>query len=163
MSLASLLAALEAQPLPTAIREGSWLFPTIESVHVLAVVLVVGLVFLMDLRLLGVRAHDPRISRVIAQATPLVWAAFAVALVTGGLLFASSATAYAANRAFQLKFVAMALAGANMAIFHTLSVRGLPAWDAAGRPPSAARIAGMVSLACWVVVVASGRWIGFLA
>ncbi|MBW8812568.1 MAG: hypothetical protein JF588_04015 [Caulobacterales bacterium] len=163
MTLQPLLAALEAQPFAQAIREGTFLFPAIECVHVLAVVIVVGVVFLMDLRLLGGRAHSASLRRLLADAVPCAWTAFAVALVTGFLLFSSSATTYAANPAFQLKFVAMAAAGLNMALFHGLGLKDAATWDAAAKPPRSARIAGLVSLACWVVVVASGRWIGFLA
>jgi hypothetical protein len=163
MSLSTVLAALEATPFATAIREGSYLFPWIESLHVLAIVLVVGVVFVMDLRLIGVTAGGQGLNRLLKESTPLVWAAFVVAAVTGFLLFSSSATTYAANPAFRLKLVALAAAGLNMALFHRVSLKGAETWDTLAKPPTQARLAGAVSMACWVAVVASGRWIGFLA
>jgi hypothetical protein len=163
MTLQPLFAALEALPFARAIREGGMAFPTIECIHVLAVVIVVGVVFLMDLRLLGGGAHSPSLKRLLADAVPCTWIAFAVALVSGFLLFSSSATTYAGNPAFQLKFAAMAVAGLNMALFHRFGLKDAAAWDAEVRLPLVARIAGLVSLTCWIVVVASGRWIGFLA
>jgi hypothetical protein len=162
MLLAPVFAALEAAPFATAIREGSFFFPLIESVHVLAVVLVVGVVFIMDLRLLGFASHSRSVERVLADAAPCAWIAFVVALVSGFLLFASSATTYAVNPAFQLKFAVMAVAGVNMLAFHGVTQRTVQTWDDA-RPPPQARLAGLISITCWLVIVGAGRWIGFMA
>ena len=163
MSLSSLLSALEATGFATSIREGSSLFPWIESVHVLAIVLVVGVVFVMDLRLIGITAGGQGLQGLLKEAVPFVWAAFGIAAITGFLLFSSSATTYAVNPAFRLKLVAMGAAGLNMALFHRVSLQGAEDWNALTRPPVQARLAGIISIVCWVVVVASGRWIGFLA
>jgi hypothetical protein len=163
MTLQPILAALEATPFATAIRGESLLFPWIESIHVLAIVIVVGMVFVMDLRLLGVTSHSRSLHRVLNDAVPCVWVAFLVAAVSGFLLFSSSATSYAANPAFRLKFVFMALAGINMLIFHGVGLKGSRAWDEQDRPPPPARVAGVLSLMCWIAVVGTGRWIGFLS
>lgn len=162
MTLHDAFAWIEALPVPTAIRQDGRLFPWIESVHVLAIVIVVGCVFVMDLRLLGLAGRARGVGRVLADATPCVWAAFAVALLTGALLFASSAVSYAANPALQLKFAAMAVAGVNMAIFHGVTQRDERAWEH-GPIPLKARLAGAISIACWLVIVGAGRWIGFTA
>ena len=163
MTLEPILTALEAAPFAVAISTGSTLFPWIESVHVLAIVIVVGVVAVMDLALLGLGSHTASLRRLLREANGVTWSAFVVALVSGFLLFSSSATSYAANPAFQLKFVAMALAGANMALFHFASARSGQAWEALSRPPARAKIAGLISLSCWIVVVGAGRWIGFVA
>jgi thiosulfate reductase cytochrome b subunit len=164
MTLNSVLAWLEALALPTAIRQEGSLFPWIESVHVLAIVIVVGFVFAMDLRLLGLAGRGRAVGRVLGDATPYVWGAFAVALISGSLLFSSSARTYAANPAFQLKFAAMIVAGVNMAVFHGLTLRGGQSWeDGVGAAPLTARVAGAISMLCWVFIVGAGRWIGFLA
>lgn len=163
MNLDAILAALEAAPFAVAIRQGTVLFPWIESVHVLAIVIVVGVVAVMDIALLGFASHSSSLRRLLRDANGLTWAAFALALVTGFLLFSSSATTYTANPAFQIKFVAMALAGANMGLFHFAGVRNGQAWESLAKPPMRAKIAGLVSLSCWIVVVGAGRWIGFLA
>ena len=162
MTLESVFLAIEALPFAKAIREGTSLFPWIESVHVLAIVIVVGTVIVMDLALLGVASHSPSLRRLIRDANPITWMAFGVAAITGSLLFASSATGYVKNPAFLIKFVAMGLAGLNMVLFHAASVRSMDGWDAQARPPARARIAGLISISCWVVVVGAGRWIGFL-
>jgi uncharacterized membrane protein len=160
MDLAPVFQALEATSFATAIREGDG-FPWIESVHVIAIVLVVGVIGIVDLRLLGVRAHVRQASVLIRQLLPFTWGAFAVAAVSGFLMFASNATTYAANNPFRLKLVLLVLAGLNMAAFHLGAERKIAEWDAAARPSGAARLAGAISLLLWMWIILAGRWIGF--
>jgi hypothetical protein len=161
MTLEPLLTALENTGWATAIREGSNLFPAIETLHVIALTAVVGSISVLDLRLLGVFAHHRQVTRLARELLPLTWAAFTLAVVTGVLMFASAATRYAGNTAFQIKVVILLLAGLNMAAFHRGAFRRVQEWDEAQRTPAAARLAGAASLALWIAVIAAGRFIGF--
>ncbi|MEP6885667.1 MAG: DUF6644 family protein [Gammaproteobacteria bacterium] len=145
---------------PTLIRESDWLFPTIESVHVLALVLVVGSISMVDLRLLGLANRSRPVAQVMAQALPWTWSAFVVAAVAGSLLFSSKAVTYYADVPFRIKMFCLVLAGINMAYFHRFTHRRLGPSDL-GAPPAAAKIAGGISLLLWIVIVGAGRWIGF--
>jgi hypothetical protein len=151
---------LQNLPFPTLIRESDWLFPTIETVHVLALVLVVGSISMVDLRLLGLANRSRPLSQVMAQALPWTWVAFVVAALAGSLLFSSKAVTYYSDLPFRIKMVCLVLAGINMALFHRFTHRRLGRSDA-GAPPAAARLAGGVSLLLWIVIVGAGRWIGF--
>jgi hypothetical protein len=158
-----LLQGLEATPWGTAVRENTWLFPTIESVHVLALVLVVGSIMVVDLRLLNVASRQRSMKELIDEVLPWTWAAFAVALITGSLLFSSSAMRYVGIWQFDAKMCMLVLAAINMGILHLGALRSVHLWDRApSQPPLAARLAGGLSLTIWVVVVALGRWIGFV-
>jgi hypothetical protein len=55
----------------------------------------------------------------------------------------------------------MALAGINMLIFEFITVRGVQAWNASPTPPFTARLAGGISISCWLLVFIFGRWTGF--
>jgi hypothetical protein len=55
----------------------------------------------------------------------------------------------------------MALAGMNMLVFHFGAYRKVLDWDRRLPPPAAARVAGALSLALWIVVIFMGRWTGF--
>ena len=136
------------------------MFPTIETVHVFALVLVVGTIMTVDLRLLGVANKERPFSQVAAEMLPWTWTAFAVAALAGMLMFSSKALTYYGNIPFRLKMVCLLLAGVNMVMFHWLGTRHLEAWDR-GRPPRAAKLAGGASLLLWTTIVAAGRWIGF--
>jgi len=161
MTLASLLDALYQTPLADQIRENEFAFPSIETVHVLAISLVVGSIAVLDLRLLGWASRERPVSRLSAEVLPVTWTAFAVAVATGLLRFASNAPKYAANPYFRVKLVLILLAGINMLVFQRLTRRNLATWDVEAATPRAARIAAALSLVAWTMVVAAGRWIGF--
>jgi hypothetical protein len=161
MSLDKLWLWLEATPVGHAIRTNGSLFPWIESIHVLAVVLVVGTISIVDLRLLGLPNRERAVRRLTGEVLPYTWGAFAVALTTGFLLFSSSATAYAGNLQFRLKILLLALAGMNMIAFHLLPYRKVHLWDVLAHPPLGAKVMAGASLVLWIGIVCLGRWIGF--
>ncbi len=159
--LDELCQRLEATAVATAIREGSAWFPWIESVHVLALTLVVGSIAHVDLRLIGFVGRGRSVADTTAAMLPITWSAFVVAATSGALLFASNATAYAHNDFFRAKIALIALAGVNMLAFHGLVGRDAAGWRDAASTPRRARVAGALSLLLWIGVVACGRWIGF--
>ena len=159
--LQALIGAFENSALADTIRENDVLFPLIESVHVLAICLVVGSILVADLRLLGLASTQRPVGRVLHGVLPLTWGAFAVAVVSGSLLFISNATKYLSNDYFIAKLLLIGGAGLNMAIFHAVSARTLPRWEHETATPLPARLAGGLSILLWVSVVACGRWIGF--
>jgi hypothetical protein len=154
------LTRLQDLSLPTQIRESVWLFPTIETVHVFALVLVVGSIMVVDLRLLGLSNKERPFSQVADEMLPWTWFAFSVAALAGLLMFSSKALIYYADIPFRIKMVCLVLAGINMALFHWLGMRHLGAWDRA-QPPWHAKLAGGASLLLWTSIVTAGRWVGF--
>ena len=160
-SLHALIAFFEDSGLADRIRENEYLFPLIESVHVLAICLVVGSILAVDLRLLGVAYIREPVSRVTKGILPLTWCAFSAALVSGSLLFISNATKYLANGYFDTKILLIGAAGLNMAVFQSIGAKNMSRWDNAAVPPPTARLAGGLSIMLWIAVVACGRWIGF--
>src|SRR3989442_3292215 len=147
MEVDALLRALQATSVAAAVRENEALFPWIEWLHVLAITLVIGSIAIVDLRLIGLASLDRAAARLTSDVLPCTWAAFAAAVITGGLLFSSNAFNYAHNSYFQAKFVFLSLAGINMAVFHFGVGRSIARWGASPQTtPLAARIAGAPSL-----------------
>jgi hypothetical protein len=160
MAVEQALTWLQDLNFPTEIRESVWLFPTIETVHVFALVLVVGSIMTVDLRLLGLANRERPFSELAGEMLPWTWVAFAVAASAGLLMFSSKALTYYGNIPFRIKMCCLLLAGLNMALFHWLGTRHLATWDRQ-QPPMPARFAGGASLLLWTTIVAAGRWIGF--
>ena len=156
-----LIALFENSSVADSIRENDNLFPLIESIHVLAISLVVGSILAVDLRLLGFAWTTRPVSRVTRGILPLTWCAFVIAVASGALLLISNATKYLANVYFVAKMILIAIAGLNMLAFHLIGARDQVRWDSEVRPPLAARFAGGLSILLWIAVVTCGRWIGF--
>lgn len=156
-----LMAYLEDSAVAESIREGETLFPLIESIHVVAISLVVGSILALDLRLIGFASLDRPVGRLAGAILPVTWSAFAVAVASGSLLFVSNAAKYLANGFFDAKMILIAVAGLNMVVFHVVTARDLARWEKDATPPLRARLAGVMSILLWIAVVACGRWIGF--
>jgi hypothetical protein len=137
------------------------LFPAIETLHVLATVIVVGSVTMLDLRLLNVAWRDRSIREVHEDVLPWTWSSFAVAAIAGSLLFSSSATKYYHNLPFRMKMVLLVLLAINAAFFETRTYRRIGNSNDEARISFGAKIAGAVGIVLWIAVVACGRWIGF--
>ena len=161
MNVDSTFEYLAGTPLAKAISQGAAAFPMLESVHVLAITLVVGTIAIVDLRLLGYRSHRRGVRQLVRDLLPYTWAAFVVALAAGSLLFMSNAPKYAHNTQFQWKVALILAAAVNMGVFHLTIYRTVHDWDERSPPPLAARIAGATSLSLWIAVVFLGRWVGF--
>ena len=159
--IAAILKWLESTPLSIFILESEWAFPTIESIHVIAIALVVGTISIVDLRLLGLASTKRGFTELSHEVLPWTWLAFAVAVIAGLLLFITHATEYFGNTAFRIKLLLILLAGLNMMYFHLFTCRKVSEWDRSFAVPLAGRIAGGISLLCWIAVIGFGRWIGF--
>lgn len=160
MSVESILASIETSAVAAWMRDTNPAMQIVEASHVVAAVMLFGTVLIVDLRLLGLADARRTVTRIGRETLPLTWLAFAVAAATGALMFATSAQTYFGNGAFRWKALALAAAALNMAYYQLLTARGVADWDL-GRPPRAARVAGLLSLLLWGAVVLLGRWIGF--
>ena len=164
MGIQAIIQWVYHSPVATAIREGDsvWLkFQYVETVHVMAVVLVVGSIVIVDFRLLGWASKNWPISRLERSVLPVTWTAFVVAVVAGALLFASNAVVYSNTGYFRAKMLLLLVAGVNVLIYHFIFERGRSGWDKDFQPPFAVRCSGAISLALWISVIACGRFTGF--
>jgi putative copper export protein len=139
-----------------------WNFPIIETVHVLCLAIVFGSIAMVDLRLLGLNSRQHPFTRVYKELIWWTWWAFLLAAVSGSILATGKIEDYVRSPQVFWKFFLMALAGLNMLLFHFGAFRRVQEWDAMESPPGQARLAGALSLACWIGVVFFGRWIGFV-
>ena len=160
-SITGFLEWLQGWPLAVFIHKKPWAFTTIEVVHVFAISLVIGTIMIVDLRLLGIASTKRPFAELSRQVLPFTWAAFVVAVMAGLLLFVSRAADYFVNTAFWIKMLLIVLAGINMMIFEFITVRDVQKWNINSTPPPPARLAGGISITCWVLVAVLGRLIAF--
>ncbi len=155
--LRALFESCEASTVGTAIRDSLWLFPVIETVHLLALAAIGGAVLLVDLRLLGQGLRRLTVAEVAEQAHPWFLGSLAVILGSGILLFLSEAMKCYENPAFWAKMAFLAVA-----VAFALTLRHPRALAAMGPHPGArSRLLAVVSLVLWSGVGLGGRFIGF--
>ena len=161
MSLDPLWKWFETSQVGASVSRSPWMFPAIETVHVIAIALVVGSIAVLDLRLLDRSWRIRAVTELTLDVLPWTWSSFSIAVATGFLMFTSAATKYAHDIPFRLKMVLLVLAGVNMIVFHRFTYRTVVSWDQDTPTPRAAKIAGGLSLLFWIGIVACGRWVGF--
>jgi hypothetical protein len=161
MSLLQAAEWLEATSAGLMVRESPWGFPILVAIHLFGLTISAGVVVWLDLRLLGISMRSQPVSRVYRRLMPIAFAGFAVMFVSGGLLLAGFATAAYANLYFRIKVAALLLAGVNALVYHRTIEMTIAQWDSAARPPLAARMAGLISLAVWTTVVLAGRMMSY--
>ena len=153
--------SLLEQSAPAAAMRGSvWLYPLINVVHVLALLVFFAAVAAMDARLLGSLRQMP-VAGVLRPCRRIAAAAFVVQATSGVLLFSADATAIAGNSAFFAKMLVIALALANVAVVEGVWGRVLAALPADAPVPAGARLCAGLSLAGWTAAAALGRLIAY--
>jgi len=143
----------EATALGAAIRSSLWMFPVIESAHLLALAVIGGCILIVDLRLLGLAMRDQPVRQLARDVAPWLIGGLAVMITTGITLFLSEAIKCYYSPAFWTKMGALL-----PALIFTFTIRR-KAVDADRRLWS--RCAAVASLTLWSIVGAAGRWIGF--
>jgi Family of unknown function (DUF6644) len=161
MDIVAFLKSLEASGLATGIRDSLWLFPLIESTHVIGLALVFGTILIIDLRLLGIASTQRSFQRMASDILKWTWAAFALTALTGTLMFITNAVVYYHNFFFRTKMLLLVLSGINMLIFELTAGRTIHNWDKAPSAPSAGKAIAAVSLVMWISIIIMGRLIGF--
>ena len=161
MNISDLLGSVESSNAATTIRNSLYLFPLIESFHVIGLSMVFGTIAIIDLRLLGVASTRRPFTLVASDILKWTWVAFGLTVTTGLLMFITNADVYYHNFFFRSKMALLALAGLNMLIFELTAGRSVHAWDKDKAAPRAARAAAILSLVLWITIIFFGRWIGF--
>ena len=153
MSTPTTLDALNLWAPIVWLKTNAYAYPALEAMHLIAIALVFGTVWIVDLRLLGViRAIDVR----LLAKTLLPWtlAGFALALLTGLTMFMSRVGDFISNPAFIIKMGLLFAAGANAAVLHA---RG-----ALDDRSAITKTQAALSIVMWIAIIFCGRWIAYV-
>ena len=157
MTLLSIFEALENGPIGFFMKDKAQTFATVQAVHLFALAVLGGAVFVSDLRLMNVVFRDVP-SKVITDAAHkwFKWALI-VLLVTGFFMLAGVATKCYHNEYYWIKMQAL-FAGIIFAFFVR---KPLLAGDHSEIKPLTLKLVGAASFSLWFIVASAGRWIGF--
>jgi hypothetical protein len=161
VSLLAFCEWLAATAGSTALRESLFMYPLVESTHVMFLLLFAGLTVVWDLRLLGLGFTTVPISEMNDRLLPWVRVGFGVMVVTGVLLLYAIPVRTYQSVWFRGKVIFLILAMINIWYFHARVQPRSVAWDTAARLPWVARRAGLASLILWALIIVFGRFIAY--
>lgn len=151
--MADWLQLLEHTSWAEAIRQSIWLYPCLEIVHIVGIVLLVGPAFIFDLRLLGFSKHLPvdGLGHLL-----LSWSVRGLLLVipSGILLFITNASTLGYDPVFWTKMILLILAACNVLVFRSLRNGGAASL-------AAVKVIAMLSLLLWIAIIACGRLLAY--
>ncbi len=161
MSLFEWCQWLQHTHFATAISESDYLFPLIEGTHILALPLSVGMIVMLDLRLLGIAFSDPPGAKLVLNVMRWSKFGFAVMFLTGGLLLITQAGKAYGNVFFRTKLISLLLLGINAALYQKFFYPKMARWDSGRGTPPGAKFCAAFSLLFWIVVIVCGRTMAY--
>ena len=149
--------ALHDWPFAVWLRSAPLVYPTLEALHIIAIAITFGSLWIVDLRLMGVRVFglgSIDVRSLAIAALPWTLLGFTLAAMVGSLMFLARAADLIGNGAFLLKMLLLFTAGTNAAILHSRGPLN---------PASlATRGQALFSLALWTSIIVCGRWIAYV-
>ena len=160
MSLSDFSRELYQTAFSTAIRGTDALIPAIQSVHIVALSLLFGVVLVMETRLLGLLAKDLTPASVVKRHLPWFWAAVAVLVVTGLLMTIAEPNRVLTNSIFGTKMALLAVG-----IILTVMVKKPLLKDSSQRQDitdsASTKLLAAGTIFLWLVIMWCGRWIAY--
>jgi hypothetical protein len=152
---------LEAQQWSTGLHESFYMYSWIESTHVLTIMVFLGMLCIIDLRMLGFAFTRVPASTIAARLDVPMMIGFVIMVVTGFVLYYAIPVRTTHSIWFRIKVVLLIVAGINALLFRNLMHGKSLAWDNDPVPPRRIRIGAGLSLSLWVGVVVTGRMIAY--
>jgi len=154
------LAGLENSQFSVWVRGELWGWPLALTVHAFGTALVLGFIFIICLRLLGIFETIPYAS--LNRLFPVIWAALVLQFLSGFALWMTKPTRYVADTAFLLKLLFVIVGIILTAYLYGSIKREATSWDAAGAVSSGGIKFVAPSLLAWCVVLVAGRLTAYL-
>jgi hypothetical protein len=150
---------LSNTPFSLKIQTILWIIPAVQTIHILTVSFMFSSMAMLDLRLMGLAGRRQPISRVVSRWVPWIWLALMVLAATGAILIIGEPERELLNWAFRAKMLMVATVALITLLVERRARMSDTYWETR---PAAARVAGVVSLVLWILIVTAGRWIAYV-
>ena len=144
------------------IQNVSWIIPTVQTIHIVCVAIVISATFLVSLRMLGIFDRAQPIAALSHRFLPWIWYALVVLLITGSLLIVGEPGRSLMNPAFAAKMGMLIVVASLTAVLQRPLAVEAGYWDASTQRRVTAKTIAVVSLVLWSCIVFAGRWIAYV-
>jgi hypothetical protein len=152
--MADLAQWLTSLPLSLAMRRMAWLFPLLQTVHILSIGLMLSSVIMISLRLWGV-SRAQAIAALGHRYMPWIWASLVVVTLTGVALVVGNPRSLR-DPALQVKLWMMVPAIATTLVL-AVALRGEALWQKRPGVRGMMSLASAATLVLWLGVTLAGR------
>jgi hypothetical protein len=153
---------LAATSVSQTIQTVEWIIPTVQTLHILAVSVVVTSAVMIDLRLLGVGGRRQPLIGITERFMPFIWWPLPILALTGAILIVAEPARALENPIFILKMALLVLAAALTLACQIPLRKNRAFWDLSSGRRRAAKLVALTSIPLWVGIIFAGRWIAYI-
>ena len=143
------------------IQDVLWIIPAVQTVHILAIAIVLSSVAMIELRLFGLIGQNTPVAQTAGRFLPWLWWGTLALAVSGLILITGEPGRALTNPAFQLKMALLLVAVGVTFAFHRSVRRRSARWSGALQSSGVMRIAALATLLLWFSIAVAGRWIAY--
>src|SRR5713226_8189848 len=144
-----------------AIQRALWLIPLLQTVHILAIAMVLSSVAMIDLRILGIGRSQSMV-QAARRFVPWIWTGLVLLAVTGILLIVGEPKRSLPNPAFQLKMLMLAIAIAGALAFRASLRPDTTFWTRSSNAGRLTNALAILAFLLWCAIAVAGRWIAYI-
>ena len=153
--------SIGATSFSVGLHESYYMYAWIESAHVITLMVSLGMLIIIDLRMLGVWLKDVPASKIAERLDRPMLIGFSIMVVTGVLLYVGIPIRTTQSLWFRIKLILLVAAFINAWLFRRHMQSSVGSWDVAAVPPRRTRVAAALSLTLWAAVITCGRFIAY--
>jgi hypothetical protein len=154
------LQQLSSTEYATWVRESLWGWPLSLTFHAFGNAAVIGLSFIIALRLFGFFRTIPLTS--LDRLFPIIWISVVVQAISGSSLWMTKPDKYVTAGMFDAKFTFVVVGVILTAYFQRLLRKEGAGWQASGNVPPEGRMWAAAMALCWAAVLTTGRLTAYL-
>jgi hypothetical protein len=152
---------LSRTSLSLAIQTHEWVIPTIQSIHIVGIGIVLVSVFMIVLRILGLAGRDQSLVETTARFGPWLFSALYVMLATGTLMVVGEPARELLAFSFWLKMSLVVLATVIAGIFGSSVRKNEAYWESSIIKNLSTKSLALFTLLIWIAIVILGRLIAY--
>ena len=153
---------LAATPASAEIQNVTWVIPPVQTLHILAISIVMSSALLIDLRVLGVISRVQPIATVVHRFLPWIWCTLVVLLLSGSTLIIGEPGRSLQNPAFVAKMSMLVIVILLTLSFQLGLRRDAHFWETSPGRRIGGKLIAAITLLLWVAIVFAGRWIAYI-
>jgi uncharacterized membrane protein SirB2 len=143
------------------IQDVLWIIPAVQTVHILAIAIVLSSVAMIELRLFGLVGRSAPLAQTAGRFLPWLWWGTLVLAATGVILITAEPGRALTNPAFQIKMALLLVAIGVTFAFHRSICKHAVAWSGPSYSAGVIRVAALATLLLWFSIAVAGRWIAY--
>jgi len=138
-------------------EHNAWVIPTIQSIHIAGIAMVMGSVLLIDLRILGWAGMDQTLRQTTSRYGPWLTGSLWLLLATGILMVVGEPVRELVTFSFWLKMALVAIGTVAAVVFQRALRRHDEPWGSS----SSIKALAIVTFLIWAFIIVLGRLIAY--